>query len=306
MLSQCSHTAPRQLGSAGRQRPRGGGSHRVLPKDDDLVLRGGEPRLGPSAPSAPTSWVLLSGECICHRHHSEPTGGGMMDPSDEEELQDSEVHLCEEDAIRLDALHLHRSPDCLLIAACLLQQPFQLSVRKLSLEWTYVRAYAVPYAAALLRATATTLEHLRVSFQGMPANVRALIPAALEPLRDAALTSLYIGRLNLPPPWRMSSSEFTWVPALLTRVEPARLRSVIFDLRLFSSDIDPLPWSEIDTRLARLARARPLGLRVTFEMSCDGHMLLGKEVTDAVLHRLPMLRTCPNVAVEVTRLIDCF
>jgi len=232
---------------------------------------------------------------------------GMIDPSEEEELQDSKVHLCEEDAIRrLDALHLHRSPDCLLIAACLLQQPFQLSVRKLSLEWTYVKAYAIPYAAALLRATATTLEHLRVSFQLMLANISALIPAALEPLRHAALTSLYIGRLDLPPPWRIRSSEFTWVPALLIRVEPTRLRSVTFGLRLFSSDIGPLPWSEIDTQLTRLARARPLGLHVTFEMSCDGHMLLRKEATDAVLHRLPMLRTCLNVAVEVARLIDRF
>lgn len=110
--------------------------------------------------------------------------GGMVDPLEVEELQDRDtvVHLCREGSIKLGSLHLRHSEDCLLIAACLAQQPFQLCLRELSLDWIYVRAHMVPYAAALLRMSAHTLERLHISFQSLSAEAagKSCLCASLE------------------------------------------------------------------------------------------------------------------------------
>ena len=123
--------------------------------------------------------------------------------------------------------------------------------------------------------------------------------SAFEPLRDSALTSLHVGRLELFPPYCRSGVEFDWVPALLSCVEPTRLHSVTFSVWVMSPEVDFLPWAAIDAQLGRLARARP-GLRVTFEITRMSNMLpFHHEVKRAVMHRLPTLRAYLKDALEV-------
>ena len=87
-----------------------------------------------------------------------------------------------------------------------------------------------------------------------------LLMAAFEPLRDATLTGIYVGCLDLLPHCRSSGGEFIGIPSLLACAVPARLRHAILSIWITSLSFNAdsfLPCIAIDAQLARLVRAHP-------------------------------------------------